>query len=43
MVLFFCGIIPQFQDFRIRVGLLGMAVLLLILGLSRILALPIAP
>jgi len=43
IVLFFCGIIPQFQDFRIRVGLLGMAIVLLILGLSRVLVLPRAP
>ena len=43
MVLFFCGIIPQFQDFRIRLGLLGMGVLLLILGLSKVLVLPRAP
>ena len=42
-VLFFCGIIPQFQDFRIRLGLLGLAVLLLIFGLSKILVLPRAP
>jgi hypothetical protein len=39
-VLFFCGIIPQFQEFRVRLGLLGMAVLLLIVGLSKILVLP---
>jgi hypothetical protein len=42
-VLFFCGIIPQFQEFRVRLGLLGMAVLLLIVGLSKILVLPRAP
>jgi hypothetical protein len=39
-VLFFCGIIPQFQEVRVRLGLLGMAVLLLIFGLSKILVLP---
>ena len=43
MVLFFCGIVPQFQEFRFRLGLLGIAVLLLIVGLSKILVLPRAP
>jgi hypothetical protein len=42
-VLFFCGIVPQFQEFRFRLGLLGIAVLLLIVGLSKILVLPRAP
>jgi len=42
-VLFFCGIIPQFEEFGVRIGLLGMAVLLLIFGLSKILVLPRAP
>jgi hypothetical protein len=39
-VLFFCGIVPQFSDFRLRVILLGTGVLLLLFGLSRILVLP---
>lgn len=39
-VLFFCGIIPQFSDFRFRVALLGIAILLLMFGLSKILVLP---
>jgi hypothetical protein len=39
-VLFFCGIVPQFSDFRLRVALLGIAMLLLMFGLSRILVLP---
>ena len=39
VVLFFCGIVPQFSDFRLRVILLGMGVLLLLFGLSRILVL----
>jgi hypothetical protein len=39
-VLFFCGILPQFGDFRARVFLLGIAVLLLLFGLSKILVLP---
>jgi hypothetical protein len=42
-VLFFCGIIPQFPDLRVRLVLIGMAVVLLIFGLSRILVLPRAP
>lgn len=40
VVLFFCGIVPQFSDFRLRVILLGMGVLLLLFGLSKILVLP---
>ena len=40
VVLFFCGIVPQFSDFRLRVVLLGIGVLLLIFGLSKILVLP---
>ena len=40
VVLFFCGIVPQFSDFRLRVTLLGIGVLLLLFGLSRILVLP---
>jgi hypothetical protein len=40
VVLFFCGIVPQFSDIRLRVVLLGMGVLLLLFGLSRILVLP---
>lgn len=39
-VLFFCGIIPQFSDFRLRVALLGIAILLLMFGLSKVLVLP---
>jgi hypothetical protein len=39
-VLFFCGIVQQFQEFRVRIALLGMAVLLLISGLSKVLVLP---
>jgi len=39
-VLFFCGILPQFSEFRLRVALLGIAMLLLVFGLSRILVLP---
>ena len=39
-VLFFCGIVQQFTEFRTRVFLLGMAILLLMFGLSRILVLP---
>lgn len=42
VVLFFCGIVPQFSDFRLRVALLGIGVLLLIFGLSKILVLPSA-
>jgi hypothetical protein len=41
-VLFFCGIVQQFRGFRTRVFLLGLAVLLLIFGLSKILVLPVA-
>ncbi len=41
-VLFFCGILQQFGDFRARVFLLGMAILLLLFGLSKILVLPTA-
>jgi hypothetical protein len=41
-VLFFCGILQQFDDFRARVFLLGMAILLLLFGLSKILVLPTA-
>jgi hypothetical protein len=40
VVLFFCGIVPQFSDFRLRVALLGIGMLLLLFGLSRILILP---
>ena len=40
VVLFFCGIVPQFSDFRLRVALLGIGMLLLLFGLSRILVLP---
>jgi len=40
VVLFFCGIIPQFSDFRLRVALLGIGMLLLMFGLSKILVLP---
>jgi hypothetical protein len=40
IVLFFCGIIQQFAEFRTRAILLGMAMLLLIFGLSRMLVLP---
>jgi hypothetical protein len=40
MVLFFCGITQQFQDFRLRLVLLGLSVLLLLYGLSKILPLP---
>ena len=40
VVLFFCGIVPQFSDFRLRFVLLGIGILLLIFGLSRILVLP---
>ena len=40
VVLFFCGILPQFSDFRLRIALLGIGMLLLIFGLSRILVLP---
>ena len=39
-VLFFCGIIPQFEDLRIRFALIGMGAILLIFGLSKILVLP---
>lgn len=39
-VLFFCGIVQQFTEFRTRVFLLGVAVLLLTFGLSKILVLP---
>lgn len=39
-VLFFCGIVQQFREFRARVFLLGMAILLLMFGLSKILVLP---
>ena len=40
MVLFFCGIVQQFTEFRTRVLLLGIAILLLMFGLSNILVLP---
>jgi hypothetical protein len=40
MVLFLCGITQQFQDFRLRLVLLGISVLLLVYGLSKILPLP---
>ena len=40
VVLFFCGIVPQFSDFRLRIALLSIGLLLLIFGLSRILVLP---
>jgi hypothetical protein len=39
-VLFFCGIVQQFREFRTRIFLLGIAVLLLMFGLSKILVLP---
>jgi len=42
-VLFFCGIIPQYRNSRVRLSLLGIAVLLLAFGLSKILVLPRAP
>jgi hypothetical protein len=41
-VLFFCGIVQQFREFRTRVFLLALALLLFIFGLSRILVLPVA-
>ena len=41
-VLFFCGIVQQFKEFRTRVVLLGLAVLLLVFGFSKILVLPVA-
>jgi hypothetical protein len=41
-VLFFCGIVQQFKEFRTRVLLLALAILLFIFGLSRILVLPVA-
>ena len=41
-VLFFCGIVQQFEEFRTRVFLLVLAILLFIFGLSRILVLPVA-
>jgi hypothetical protein len=41
-VLFFCGIVQQFKEFRTRIFLLGMAVLLLVVGLSKIMVLPMA-
>ena len=40
VVLFFCGISQQFQYFRTRLALLGLATLLLVYGLSRVLVLP---
>lgn len=40
MMLFFCGITQQFQDFQLRLILLGVATLLLLYGLSKILLLP---
>jgi hypothetical protein len=40
MVLFFCGITQQFQDFRVRLVLLGLSTVLLVYGLSKILPLP---
>lgn len=40
MVLFFCGITQQFQHFQPRLILLGLATLLLLYGLSKILPLP---
>ena len=42
VVLFFCGILPQFSDLRLRMVLLAIGMLLLIFGLSRILVLPMA-
>ena len=39
-VLFFCGVVSQFSDLRLRVVLLGMGVFLLLFGLSKILVLP---
>ena len=41
-VLFFCGIVQQFKDFRTRVFLLTLALIIFIFGLSRILVLPVA-
>ena len=37
-----CGIVQQFKEFRTRVVLLGLAVLLLVFGFSKILVLPVA-
>jgi len=42
-VLFFSGIVPQFQVIRLRVALLCIAGLLLVFGLSKVLVLPMAP
>jgi hypothetical protein len=39
-VLFFCGVVQQFTEFRTRVFLLAVAILLLMFGLSKILVLP---
>ena len=39
-VLFFCGIVQQFTEFRTRAFLLSVAILLLMFGLSRIAVLP---
>lgn len=41
VVLFFCGIVPQFSDFRLRIVLLGIGMLLWLFGSSRILVLPL--
>jgi hypothetical protein len=41
-VLFFCGIVQQFQESRTRIFLLTLAVVLFVFGLSRILVLPVA-
>jgi hypothetical protein len=40
MMLFFCGITQQFQEFRLRLVLLSLATLLLLYGLAKILPLP---
>jgi hypothetical protein len=39
-VLFFCGITQQFREFQVRIALLGIATLLLVLGISKVLVLP---
>ena len=39
-VLFFCGILQQFHDARVRYVLLGIAACLFVFGLSRIIVLP---
>ena len=40
MVLFFCGITQKFQEFRFRLVLLGLSMLLFVYGLSKVLPLP---